>query len=156
MRLVSLLSLLVLVGVVSVSPADAGPVTGQAVASVADESGGSDESEQGVPSIAALNAVALFDFAGLPLLRMSAPIYVNPGVHGKLRGGLMDDGAAAVGEILDSGGSPAMGSVGVSPDITGDFGGPAAIPEPALLLLAAPALALGARRLARARASQRR
>lgn len=100
---------------------------------------------------------ALFDAVGLPLLRMSAPIYLQLGDRSKLRaqgsGGGSDAVSASVSEIFASaGGAPIVGSTGpinVLPPSIINSPIPAAIPEPGLLLLLAPAFVLGARRLRR-------
>jgi hypothetical protein len=161
MRTVSLLHLVLLMSLVAAVPrADAGPVTGSALLPAVDNSASAPARESQESSQAGSGS-ALFDAVGLPLLRMSAPIYLQLGARGKLRGsGLTDSNAAAVSEIFsDSGGGGSTSStsdIAVSVPSSIVFNnGPRAVPEPATLLLVVPALAFGVRRIARRHANTR-
>ena len=166
MRTVSLLHLLLVTGlIVAVPYAEAGPVTGSTLLPAVDNSTNDTTRESQASSQESANgSAALFDAGGLPLLRMSAPIYLQLGTRGKLRGsGLTDNNAAAVSEIFSSadtgsggggGGGGAIASVVPPPTIIHNTG-PAAIPEPATLLLAVPAVLFGVRRFSRRHANTR-
>jgi hypothetical protein len=100
-------------------------------------------------------AAMLFNAAGLPMLRLSSPTYLNLGIRDKLRAQPSQDS----GSLLSGGASTsvAIGNVGVSapvnlsptPIIPG-LGPSTSVPEPVALLLLGPAVLLAARRRQRA------
>lgn len=154
MRTLRLLSLMVVLSLMAWSPVAAGPVTGQP-ASESDEANGSSAEED--EQRAAFAASMLFDAAGLPMLRLSAPTYLRLDPHGKLRGQAADQN----NNIFPGGGG--VGNVGV--EVPANFGnvplppnvnpGAVRIPEPATLLLMGPAVLIALRRRARSRQTLR-
>jgi hypothetical protein len=136
----------------------AGPVTGQSAVTAYDQATAPTESqavtdERTAPASVS-DGVSIFDSLGMPLLRLSAPLYLQLGPHGKLRslGGDAGDGGGGGGGDSGSGGSGDIGNVSVQPPGTGDPGTGGGgvpsvqIPEPATLGLLAPALFLALRR----------
>lgn len=150
-RLVLLLSLGLAVS------AAAGPVTGTAPVPATTDASATTSSDESASSEepSAIAASTLFDGVGLPLLRLSAPIYLSLGEHPKLRA----RGSEGIEEDFG------MGNVSVSPGISlttglvipGPFGDalghPLAVPEPSSLWLLLPAIAVVHRRI-RARFSR--
>jgi hypothetical protein len=113
-------------------------------------SAGGDDQE---PQHRAFDAATLFDPIGVPLLRISGPEYLQLGPRPKLRfrndgtPGDLGGGAGAIGGI-----GPVSGGGGIAPPlpwVPGDE-----IPEPAVLALLVPAMALALRRHARRRATR--
>jgi hypothetical protein len=147
----------------------AGPITGSeappAVADAAPAASGGSSSDTSysagggaAATATSFSAGALFDPVGTPLLRTSGPIYLELGARGKLRGGGGDGGAGAGGDAGYAGAAVAPGIGNVNPLVPlgsgGDpLGGVGAVqvPEPASLLLLAPAAAIALRRRSRAR-----
>ena len=85
MRTVSLLHLLLVASlVVAVPYAEAGPVTGSALLPAVDNSANAATQSQESSQESAGGSASLFDAGGLPLLRMSAPIYLQLGTRSKL------------------------------------------------------------------------
>lgn len=97
---------------------------------------------------ALLGASSLFDGVGLPLLRLSAPLYIQLGERGKVR-------SLGQGESLGSGAGNSVGSsIGnvvpaFNPGTAAPLPGISQVPEAASLFLMAPALMFAVRRLAR-------
>ena len=163
MRMLRVTELVLVLTLCSAVVTFAGPVTGSVAAPASDESGGggtggsTESSSSDDSSLAA--GEALFDGMGLPLLRLSAPIYMQLGSRPKLRA----RGSGIAEEIPDTGSD--MGNVISSSGlnltdglvIPGPFGDalthPTAAPEPGAVLLVLPAIALLHRRL-RARFSR--
>ena len=141
MRRLWLLQMLLLLSFFVVSTAEAGPVTGQPIAPVAGELPGeatSDDEESGSGGeLTAFDTSVLFDAMGLPLLRLSAPIYLKLGV------------ASPAVEAPQEGGGGGLGNVGWTPPPIPMPPPPGAVPEPAALLLCLPGAFFALRRLAR-------
>ena len=161
MRMLRVTELVLVLTLCSAVAAVAGPVTGSVAAptSTSDESGGggtgsSTESSSSDDSSLAAGA-ALFDGMGLPLLRLSAPIYLQLGARPKLRA----NGSGIAEEFPDMGNVTSSSGVNLTDGlvIPGPFGDalthPAGAPEPGAVLLVLPAIALLHRRL-RARFSR--
>jgi hypothetical protein len=156
-RLTQVAQLALLLSFVVPAAAVAGPVTGQTAimgdAQNAPPPADGRESEQTQSSADAFSAGALFDGIGMPLLRLSAPIYLELPPHAKLRAlggeGGEAGGDGGGGDSGSSGGDPGIGNVGIQVS-TGPSGlGPTIltpIPEPATLALLAPAVFLAVRR----------
>jgi hypothetical protein len=155
MRIALVVQVVLLLSLTSAIPAVADPVTGQSIAPPVDQPAAGTESQEDDErrrQAAALSAANIFDGIGLPLLRISAPIYVQLGERPKLR----DQGGSASG---DGGGfAPDMGNVGVEVGLNLTDGlvlpGPLAdlplqvnqVPEPTAVWLLAPALLFALRR----------
>jgi hypothetical protein len=160
MRTLGVMKLGLFLTLSSAVAASAGPVTGTSAAPASDQSvqSGSPTSSDGSSSDESSTSPSagdtLFDGIGLPLLRLSAPIYMQLGMRPKLR-----SQGAGITEEFD------MGNVSTSPAlnltsglvIPGPFGAalanPAAVPEPTALWLLVPAVAVLQRRI-RARFSR--
>jgi hypothetical protein len=148
MRSVCLLQAVVLLSISLATEAFAGPITGESMVSAGEEATTTERREPDPRSDAsAFSAAALFDGAGLPLLRLSAPIYmqltapVASSQDGPGGGGIQEFFAAPEGFL--PGLNLTAGLVfGVDPTSVQ----PAAIPEPAILWLLAPSLLLLRRR----------
>jgi hypothetical protein len=162
MERVRVIGLLVVVSMFCVPPALAGPVTG--------ESG----DVEGSATATSFSFGSLFDPAGTPLLQSSAPLYLQLADRNKLRdfgggggGGISYDLGAPGGGACCSIAAPGVaGAVGDNPlvgnlapeftvgsDVPALPAGlrPVSIPEPATLLLLAPAALIALRRRARTR-----
>ena len=141
MRRLLLSQILVLLSFAAAVTVEAGPITGQPIVPVAGEvSGGGetasdDEESGGGGEISAFDTSVLFDSMGLPLLRLSAPIYLRLGVSSPV-------------ESAPEGGSD-LGNVGWTPAPIPIPPPPGAVPEPAALLLCLPGAFFALRRLAR-------
>ena len=142
MRRLWLSQILVLLSFAAAITVEAGPITGQPIVPVAGEVSGSgetasdDEESGGGGEISAFDTSVLFDAMGLPLLRLSAPIYLKLGA------------ASAAVETPQGGGSD-LGNVGWTPPPIPIPPAPGAVPEPATLLLCLPGAFFALRRLAR-------
>jgi hypothetical protein len=164
MRFLRPLGTALLLSLALVAVATAGPVTGQStdplVAVVGDASDDRPQSAQEQASQTSFDASSLFDGLGLPFLRISAPMYLQLGPHSKLRemgagggaggGDSGDSGGTGIQEVFPGAGG-SIGNVGVNLSdgiVTGGSGGQttAQIPEPAMLFLLAPAIAVAVRR----------
>ena len=160
MRMLRVTELVLVLTLCSAVAAVAGPVTGSVAAptTTSDESGGggtgssTESSSSDDSSLAA--GEALFDGMGLPLLRLSAPIYLQLGARPKLRAN-----GSGIAEELPMGNVSSSSGVNLTDGlvIPGPFGDalthPAGAPEPGAVLLVLPAIALLHRRL-RARFSR--
>lgn len=172
------LQMVVLLSFTASTMAAAGPVIAQP-AEGADASGGA--ATEGALGIS-FTGGSLFDDAGLPLLLLSAPTYIQLGWPSAFDGAggfgqnfFADPGAASVGAAIDSamkdaiqdalsgdGSTPSsMSNVSFQFDpnstpLAGQIGSIAiAVAEPATLLLLAPAAALAVRRYRRRRDARR-
>jgi hypothetical protein len=138
---------LLLVSLSVASTAAAGPITGAPVTAASEESsaggdGGSDDEESssapgGLLALGGFDSGVLFDAMGLPLLRLSAPIYLRLGL------------SAPAEAAAPSGGGDDLGNVGWTPPPIPLPPPPKAVPEPAALLLCLPGALLAMRRFAR-------
>jgi hypothetical protein len=137
---------LLLVSFTVVSTATAGPITGQPIATASEESSGGGEGSAddeetasapgGTLAFGGFDAGTLFDAMGLPMLRLSAPIYLTLGL-------------SAPAETAPSGGGSDLGNVGWTPPPIPLPPPPQSVPEPAALLLCLPGALLAMRRFAR-------
>ena len=165
MRIGRVLGLAVLIGGLGSLPALAGPITGQP-SDVPSNPDAASSAPSGGAMDTAFSAGSLFDPVGTPLLRTYGPYYVQPGARNKLRytdpgfAGDYGSGYAGTGGPGAGGLGPGGGPIGnLNPELPIGTGGgdplagvgPVAIPEPATLLLLAPAAAIALRRRARAR-----
>ena len=172
MRAATLLQTVVLLSLVAVPAAWAGPITGQPPASMAStEAPGNDNASPGNGNAddeerrrvsASFDAGSLFDVIGTPLLRVSAPVYMRLAVSSPSVDSVAE--VSAGGDLPSFSSAPSVGeavgdavaAVGnVLPDVTNLIdiaAAPAAVPEPASLLLLVPAVFLIRRRFV---ASQR-
>jgi len=141
MRRLWLSQILVLLSFAAAVTVEAGPITGQPIVPVAGEVSGSgetasdDEESGGGVEVSAFDTSVLFDAMGMPLLRLSAPIYLKLGVS-----------SPAV-ESAPEGSD--LGNVGWTPAPIPIPPPPGAVPEPAALLLCLPGALFALRRLAR-------
>jgi hypothetical protein len=162
-----LFAITLLISLLVVTPAFAGPITGhtadqavsaasdgaapitghtadQPVSAASEPASGGDESS---PVATSFTAGSLFDPIGIPLLRSSGPYYLELGQHGKLRGGGGEGGGAySTGGALPVGNLAPELSFGAADPLP--FTPTVAMPEPATLLLLAPAALLAWRRRA--------
>jgi hypothetical protein len=142
MRRLLLSQILVLLSLAVAITVEAGPITGQPIVPVAGEVSGSgeaasdDEESGGGGEITAFDTSVLFDAMGLPLLRLSAPIYLKLGVSSPAV-------ESPQGESSD------LGNVGWTPAPIPIPPPPGSVPEPAALLLCLPGAFFALRRLAR-------
>jgi hypothetical protein len=155
------LPLLILLTVLGWSYTEAGPVTGQTSVQTADAGAQASTAQEDSATATSFTTSGLFDAVGLPLLQASAPLYLHLSDRPKLRnigqggggGGGADAGSAGASGILFDPGAAGIGNVGFEyGQGTADplpFTPPSLIPEPALLLLMAPALAFAVRRARR-------
>ena len=154
-----LLGTVILSSLLGASSAFAGPITGNpppatdVTSYVSDEQAADSREQNGQ---AAQNSPQggygdLFDPIGMPLLRTSGPLYLQLGERNKLR--YVDSGAAGdVGTYSYVGNlNPELPISAGGGDVIPGITPIAQIPEPATLLLLAPAAALAIRRRQRAR-----
>ena len=151
MRAALLVQVLLLLSFSFSAWADAGPITGQSLVQVADNEDitPNDEDrrkrEQEAAAVA-FDAAGLFDGVGLPLLRVSAPIYLQLDLSSQ-------SGDAYGGADLASagGGGGGLGNMsnpfGSSGGLSAASAQVASVPEPATLFMLAPGVALVARRV---------
>jgi hypothetical protein len=121
-----------------------------------------EERERG--RVTSFDAGAVFDGIGLPLLQLSAPIYLHLDARPKLRDLGSSSGSSAFAVESFGGGGGVASSSGLqlpgtesllSSGGASNFVAPAAVPEPATLLLVTPAALLVARRVRAARRASR-
>ena len=153
-----LLGTVILTSLLGASSAFAGPITGNpppatdVTSYVSDEQAADSREQNGQ---AAQNTAQgygdLFDPIGMPLLRTSGPLYLQLGERNKLR--YVDSGSAGdVGTYSYVGNlNPELPISAGGGDVIPGITPIAQIPEPATLLLLAPAAALAIRRRQRAR-----
>jgi hypothetical protein len=149
-----LLAAFIVTAALGSSSASAGPITSYVPSSEAQNDAPQQAQSQQNPNDPGSSFTALFDPIGVPMLRVLGPLYLQLGERNKLRFG----GGSGVGDAgTYSVGGPPIGNLNPQLPIVGGadphpaVGPVAAIPEPATVLLLAPAVALALRRRARAR-----
>jgi hypothetical protein len=149
MRKVCLLQAVLLLSAGLASEAFAGPITGESMVSAGAEAASESRETDPRADVSAFSAASVFDGAGLPLLRLSAPIYMQ---LTRATGGSQDGGGIQEYFAAPDG----SGAVSFQPGLNLTAGlvfgpppgvQPAQIPEPAVLWLLAPSLLLLRRRL---------
>lgn len=144
-----ILQVVLVSGLLVAAPVSAGPVTGQYAGLGGDDSVQSAQSsgDERQQTGQTFSATSLFDAAGLPVLSVSAPTYLQLGERSKLRAssGTGSSGAstASFGNVGFVVGSDPSNLPAYVPSVA------QAIPEPSLLLLLLPAAAFAAGRVRR-------
>lgn len=168
MRASRLLQVLVVLAFLSVSPSWAGPVTGQPVTTPANPPADEAPPQVDQPRVlAAFDASTLFDSSGLPLLRLSAPTYLQLDGRPKLKdlnppkiepivvkdepsNNNDNNSSDNSSQLLPPPASVVADLGNVNATVPTNFsnvpGSVTQIPEPAALLLLAPAMLIALRR----------
>jgi hypothetical protein len=157
MRNLRTLQVVVLMSLATSSVVVAGPITGdslvQPITNNNAETPRPDLRER--ETAVAFDAGSLFDVVGMPLLRLAAPIYL-PMTVGSAQTTSGDTPSVVQSLSSDSGGA-SFGNVGFQPAtdlavaVASASAWPTSVPEPSILLLAAPAALLVGRRVAASR-----